>query len=65
MFNLSEQKHPYFRDILEFWEENGEIRIKRTRGVDGTKVSYPGADEGETPDSTEDCGRGPAASLSI
>ena len=31
----------------EFWEDDGEIRIKKTKGVDGTEVSYPGADEGE------------------
>jgi len=42
------KKHPHFHDFLfEFWEDDGEIRIKKTNGVDGTEVSYPGADGGE------------------
>ncbi len=42
------RKHLHFCDfVLEFWEDDGEIRIKRIRGVDGAVVSYPGADGGE------------------
>jgi len=33
--------------FLEFWEDDGEICIKKTKGVDGAVVSYPGADGGE------------------
>jgi len=33
--------------FLEFWEDDGEIRIKKSKGVDGAVVSYPGADGGE------------------
>jgi len=28
---------PQFCDFLEFWEDNGEIRIKKTKGVDGDR----------------------------
>ena len=34
----------YFRAL---GRHDGEIRIKRNRGVDGAVVSYPGADGGE------------------
>jgi len=33
--------------LFEFWENDGENHIKRTKGVDGADVSYPGADGGE------------------
>ena len=39
--------HLYFCVFFEFREDDGEIRFNRTRGVDGTVVSYPGADGGE------------------
>jgi len=43
--------HLYLRGFyLEFWElerHDGEIRIKRIRGVDGAVVSYPGAEGDE------------------
>jgi len=33
--------------FFEFWEDDGENQIKRTKGADGADVSYPGADGGE------------------
>ena len=32
--------------VLGTIRHDGEIRIKRTKGVDGADVSYPGADGG-------------------